>query len=51
VAQVFEGSSIVKKKIEGEQAERMARMESDLKKWDAEDKETAAAAPEAVKKD
>lgn len=36
---MFQGSSVVKKKIEGEQAERIARMESDLKKWADEDKE------------
>jgi hypothetical protein len=34
---VTQGGSIVKHKIEGEQQERMQRMESDLKKWAAED--------------
>ena len=35
---VYEGSGIVKKKIEGEQGERIARMESDLKQWAEEDR-------------
>jgi hypothetical protein len=38
VMKVYEGSGIVKKKIEGEQGERMARMESDLKQWAEEDR-------------
>lgn len=45
---VLQGGKIVKTKIEGEQKERMERMERELKEWAAED---AAKKETTTKKD
>jgi hypothetical protein len=45
-AKVIQGRAIVKEKITSEQAERIERMETDLKKWREEDE-----AKNAEKKD